>query len=76
MLKSTQTTPHQASLPAPAGHSDGITFINGISIQHNGHSITQKTKGYHSPSFTPYMEGATASDSLQQKYAQMLDVPT
>lgn len=78
MLKSVQTNSPQA-VNSPAGrNSDKITFINDISIKRNGHSTTQKVKGYNSPLPAASLNNGIESPSvptLQQKYAQMLGVP-
>lgn len=77
MLKSAQTT-SQASVFPPAKNSNKITFINDITIRRKGHVSTQKVKGYSyvpdSSSLTPAIE-SSATASVIQKYAQMLDIP-
>jgi lipoprotein Spr len=57
---------------APARTAEDLTFIDGISIQRDGHSSIQKAGGYHSPAPKPLTDDTVTT--LQMKYASLLDV--
>lgn len=78
MMQSAQTSSQRESSNHAIKNSDKITFINDISIKRDGHSTTQKVKGYSSPLPASTLNRGIESPAiptLQQKYAQMLGVP-
>lgn len=60
--------------PAKVAESppEKITFIDGISVRHDGHASEQQAKGYQSPPIKK--EEPKPATSLQQKYADILEV--
>lgn len=69
----TQRQAGRATPPPAVTDSENIAFIDGISLERDGHSTTHRVNSYHSP--TPVSSPTTAATALQQKYAQMLEVP-
>lgn len=79
MFRNAQTETGRAHAPSPSpsppGDSGGdITFIDGISLERSGHETTHRLRKYESPAPAPRASATPASD-LQQKYADIMDVP-
>jgi lipoprotein Spr len=74
MLRNTQTETGRSreTPPPPRDSATDLTFIDGISLERNGHETTHRVRRYQSPAPPP---SAQPASDLRQKYAGILDVP-
>lgn len=75
VFKNTQTQQVAQRSKVPANDTSGdLTFINGISLERNGHETTHHVGKYESPAPAPNTASSPKTD-LQQKYAEIMEVP-
>lgn len=72
MLKSTQQAARRPAPPS-ADSTGELSFINGISLQRDGHETTHRVRRYESPAPSPAPDTVQAG-SLVEKYARIMEV--